>query len=408
MSRQRELPLNQAAPGSSGQFPCLPTELREGGIGLFGTGAAAGSSRTRPRIVVAIPVRNEELHIGRCLRALADQKAVLPDRVLLFLNGCTDGTEGRIRDVARGLNLDIAMVKRELRGAEANAGFARRLALRHAADGLDGQDVLMTTDADGQVAPDWIELNVESLRRGADAVCGRAEIDPDDALRIPQHLRDDDAKECRLATLLDELASLLDPDPSDPWPRHTESSGASIAVTVAAFRGAGGIPPVPSGEDRAFIASIRRFDGRIRHDPSITVTVSGRVQGRAPGGMADTIRRRIMQQDEFADPTIEPAGDRFRRLSLRAHARALWTGLRADSQVLAHALDTSEAVVDRAVSLPFFGLAWAALERECPRLRARRVRFADLTREIEAAVALRSRALEACAHRSYSNSRELV
>jgi GT2 family glycosyltransferase len=394
MSRLRDLPLNQGVSGSSRRSPCPISMRRDDGA--------------RPRVVIAIPVRNEEAHIGPCLRALAKQEAAQPDRVLLFLNGCTDGTEDRIRDVARDLDLNIILVKRDLRGAKANAGFARRLALRHAAHGLADDDVLITTDADGQVAPDWIESNLEWLRQGADAVCGRAEIDPVDALLIPPHLRDDDARECQLATLLDELASLIDPDPNDPWPRHTESSGASIAVTVAAFRGAGGIPPVASGEDRAFIEGLRRFDARIRHAPTVAVTVSGRMQGRAAGGMADTIRRRIVQQDEFTDSTIEPAVDRFRRLSLRAHARALWMGLRTDSQLLVQALDTTELTVDRALSSPFFGLAWAALERECPTLHAQRVRFADLTEEIGAAIALRAQAAEAYARQSSLPSPELV
>jgi hypothetical protein len=262
--------------------------------------------------------------------------------------------------------------------------------LQHAACGLAGQDVLMTTDADGRVAPDWIESNLASLRHGADAVCGRAEIDPIDALRIPRHLHDDDAREGQLASLLDEMAALVDPDPHDPWPRHTESSRASIAVTVAAFRRVGGIPPVACGEDRAFIDNLRQVDAPIRHAPSVSVRVSGRIQGRAAGGMADTIRRRIIQQDEFTDTSIEPAKDRFRRVSLRAHARALWVGIRTDWPSLAQALNTSGETVHRAFALPFFGRAWAALERDCPMLHPRRVRFSDLAAEIEAAIALRA------------------
>jgi GT2 family glycosyltransferase len=283
------------------------------------------------------------------------------------------------------------VVERSLLGARANAGFARRLALQHAARGLAGQDVLMTTDADGRVAPDWIESNLASLRHGADAVCGRAEIDPIDALRIPPHLHEDDARESRLASLLDEMAAVVDPDPDDPWPRHTESSGASIAVTVAAFRRVGGIPPVPCGEDRAFIDKLRQVDARIRHAPTVSVSVSGRIHGRAAGGMADTIRRRIVQQDEYTDTAVEPAGDRFRRVSLRALARAFWAGIRTDWKQLAHALDTTAETVRRALALPFFGCAWAALERACPVLHARRVRFSDLPAEIEAAIELRAR-----------------
>ena len=408
MSRLHELPVNRGLPASSRHFHSSPSTSHGDGARLLRTATAHGSPGTRPRIVVAIPVRNEADHIGPCLRALARQQAARPDRVVLLLNGCTDGTEARIQEAARSLDLDITIVKRKLHGARATAGFARRLALHHAASGLAAHDVLMTTDADGQVAPDWVALNLEWLRRGTDAVCGRAEIDPADALLIPQRLHEDDARECRLAGLLDQLACLIDPDPNDPWPRHTESSGASIAVTVAAFRRAGGIPPVPSGEDRAFIGKLRQLDARIRHAPSVTVTVSGRTHGRAAGGMADTIRRRIVQQDEFTDSTIEPAADRVRRLSLRAHLRALWTGLRTDRKPLIEALDTTASVVDRALSSPFFGLAWAALERECPKLQSRRVRFADLAAEIETSVALLAHAVEACQSQSSCTSLEFV
>ena len=408
MSRLRELSVNAGLAASSRHFLCPPSIRREHGARLFGTAAAHGSPGAPPRIVVAVPVCNEVTHIGPCLRALAKQEAAPPDRVVLLLNSCTDGTEACIREVSRGLDLDIAIVKRELRGAKATAGFARRLALRHAARGLGGRDVLLTTDADGVARPDWIAENLKSLRRGADAVCGRAEIDPADALLIPQHLHEDDARECRLATLLDELAALIDPNPNDPWPRHTQSSGASIAVTVAAFRRAGGIPPVPSGEDRAFIETLRRLDARIRHAPSVAVSVSGRTHGRAAGGMADTIRRRIVQQDEFTDPMIEPAGDRFRRLSLRAHARTIWMGLQTDRSRLARALDTTAVTVGRVLSLPFFGAAWAELERDCPVLRPRRVRFADLAAEIEQAVALLAHAVAASAHQISTPSLEFV
>ena len=108
--------------------------------------------------------------------------------------------------------------------------------------------------------------------------------------------------------------------------------------------------------------------------------------------MADTIRRRIVQQDEFTDSAIEPASDRFRRLSLRAHARRLWMGLYTDRSLLVQALDATKIIVDRALALPHFGLAWAKLERDCEVMQPRRVRFADLAAEIEAAFALRPHA----------------
>jgi hypothetical protein len=350
---------------------------------------AGESCPNAPRVVVAIPVRNEVARIQGCLRALARQEGAAADRVVLLLNGCIDGTRAAIEAIAPSLAVHVEIVERDLRGADATAGMARSLAVAHAAHGLAAHDVLMTTDADGAVAPNWVAANLAALANGADIVCGRAVIDWAEALLIPEHLHADDALECRLGTLIDEIAWLVDPDPHDPWPRHTEHSGASLAFTVAAWRRAGGIPPVPCGEDRAFVDRLHALDARIRHEPEVQVTVSGRIQGRAAGGMADTIRRRMVVQDEFIDSAIEPAADRYRRTSLRAQARALWSGSATNYQPLIEALGVEAAVIGQAFRHRHFGTAWKALERACPVLSPRRVRFSELPAQIAAAEALR-------------------
>ena len=114
------------------------------------------------------------------------------------------------------------------------------------------------------------------------------------------------------------------PDPADPWPRRTEGSGASIAIRASMLREVGGMPCVPSGEDRALIERLRLIDARVRHDPRISVVVSGRIEGRAQGGMADTMRRRILKQDEFVDHRIEPAWAAFYRLRMKRRISLLW------------------------------------------------------------------------------------
>jgi hypothetical protein len=160
------------------------------------------------------------------------------------------------------------------------------------------------------------------LRRGADAIAGRIEIDPVEAVLIPSRLHEDDARECAYADLLDQIDAAINPELSDPLPRHTEHSGASIAVTLSTYRRAGGIPPLALGEDRAFFAALRRIDARIRHAPEVRVMVSGRTMGRAAGGMADTIRRRMINPDETLDDRLEPALDALRRAELRRLTRA--------------------------------------------------------------------------------------
>ncbi|WP_457836115.1 hypothetical protein, partial [Staphylococcus aureus] len=78
-------------------------------------------------------------------------------------------------------------------------------------------------------------------------------------------------------------------------------------MSVAAWRRVGGLEPTPLGEDRAFADRLRRADCRIRHAPEVWVTVSGRIEGRAVGGMADTIRRRLSRPDTLLDDRLEPA-----------------------------------------------------------------------------------------------------
>jgi hypothetical protein len=250
--------------------------------------------------------------------------------------------------------------------------------------------ILLTTDADATVPSDWVERNVTTLLDGADLVCGRAILNETEAALIPKHLHDDDALECRLTALIDEMASIVDPDPADPWPRHTEASGASLGVWVTAWRRAGGVPPAPNGEDRAFVAALRRIDAWIRHDPAIAVAVSGRIIGRADGGMAETIRRRILRQDEFADDTLEPPADALRRMTLRARTRAVWERPRPDVQLAAD-LGMDPALMEQALLRPFFGAAWVEIEARSMLAARWRVRFADLPRAIATAEALLSR-----------------
>ena len=136
------------------------------------------------------------------------------------------------------------------------------------------------------------------------------------------------------------------------------------------------------------------------------MTVSGRTQGRAIGGMADTIRRRMVQQDEFTDAALEPAADRYQRLVFRNEARRLWIDRRAPIDALMEAVDLPPRTFRAALGAPFFGQAWAMLERASPVLTSRRVRFDELEAEIEHALQFRKQALEFMENQSHGH--ELV
>jgi hypothetical protein len=348
-------------------------------------------------VVVAIPAKNEAERIPACLRALAGGP-VAPDAAVLLANNCSDDTCAVAAGLAPELPYSLHVRPHHFPSALANAGNARRMVMQHAADLAGPRGLLLTTDADTIVTPEWVQRNLAALMQGADLVCGRVRLDAAEAAIIPRNLSDDDALECTLTELLDRTADRLDPDPADPWPRHTEASGASLAVTVAAFVQAGGVPAMASGEDRAFVRALGRIDARIRHDPTVVVVTSGRLDGRAPGGMAETIRRRMHQQDEFTDESLEPAVDAYRRIDFRRRVRRSWrrqlAGL-APAADLSADLGIPAARFRSMLNGRFFGAVWAEVESRTPFLLRRRVRFADLPREIAVARRLLTGAAEA-------------
>ncbi|GBR46303.1 glycosyltransferase [Gluconobacter roseus] len=269
--------------------------------------------------VVAIPVCNEEEHIIPCLLALAAQKDAL-DRVVLWINNTTDDTRNRALSLTGRLPFELETVTVSYDPAQASAGLARRDAMAHTAKTAAPDAILFTTDADSEVAPDWTENILAAFTQyPVEAVFGRVLLMPEEYRKIPPHLHEDEQAERAYGALLEQIGLMLRPEAHDPWPRHQEHSGASIAVTHEAWRRVGGIPHISSGEDREFYKALRRHGIPVRHDLEVRVYVSARLQGRAQGGMAETLARRLIAQDEYIDDAFEPVSRRLLRLR-REHA----------------------------------------------------------------------------------------
>ena len=247
-------------------------------------------------------------------------------RVVVFANNCSDRSASLARKLGAGLSLDVRVVEARLPPATAHAGAARRAAMDLAeawlveADESDG--VILTTDADSQVASNWIAENLAAFEAGAEAVLGRIDLDEEGA-DLPEALHRRGKFEDTYERLLTELSWLLDPLEHNPWPHHATISGASLGVTRTAYCRVGRLPRVPLGEDKALIALLSRQDARIRYCSTAHVVTSGRIHGRAPGGVADTLAIRSRDPDAFCDEALEPfpRGVRTRRLA-RAFATA--------------------------------------------------------------------------------------
>ncbi|MET7243900.1 glycosyltransferase [Methylobacterium sp. EM32] len=342
-----------------------------------------------PRCIVAVPVRNEVDRIGPCLRALAAQEGGAADGlgIVLFLNNCTDGTAEAVASLVPGLDVPVRVVVRDFAGAQ--AGWARREAMEAAAGWLEeaGTDgAILTTDADSRVPPDWVARNLAALAQGADAVAGTVALDAAEAARLPDALHARGRLEGAYEALLIALESVIDPVAHDPWPRHATRSGASLAVRLSAYRAAGGMPALALGEDRAFVAALLRADARVRHAPGLVVVTSGRLDGRAPGGCADTMRQRCAVPETPCDPRLEPLARALFRYAWRRRLRRLHgAGRLARTGSWAPWLRVPPAEARRIAGLPTLGAILAAVEAGSPLLSPRPLRPRALPRHILAA-----------------------
>ncbi len=339
-----------------------------------------------PSAVIAVPVKDEEARIEACLGALAGQMDVdFTDlAVVLLLNNCRDSTVERIRAVAGQLPFRIELREVDLPAPYANAGWARRLAMEAAADVVSPNGLILTTDADTLVETDWVAANRREIAAGADAVAGYVMADPTELILLPPEILERGSLEWEFQQLGAEMVARVDPDPNDPWPCHNQNCGASAAITAAAYRRIGGLPPRPVGEDRALFEMVRRVDGRIRHSLDVQVVTSARTDGRALGGLSDAIRLRG-EPDHACDEMLELTIVTFRRALWRRRLRALWTagGAQAIGESdWAERLRVSPRELRRACEPRCFGEIWAEIEAISPRLKRQLVTGRGLKREL--------------------------
>src|SRR4051812_32492097 len=172
--------------------------------------------------IAAIPVRDEEDRIEACLDALLAQrdlsgKTLPPDALglVLLLNNCSDRTAAIAHGRLAASGAPFAVVNVALPPSQANAGFARRLALDLAALWLEHagrcSGALLTTDADSRVPPQWLARNLPPIQAGAGAGAGRGTPEPPEEGLLPQQPIRQAARESPY-----EQAPRAPPAPTDP------------------------------------------------------------------------------------------------------------------------------------------------------------------------------------------------
>lgn len=311
-------------------------------------------------VAVTIPARDEAARIVPCLEAAAHS---LRGRggLVVVVNGSSDRTHARGAAWFEATGTPGVLLETPA-FVTGGVGQARREAVAACVPRLAPGAAVMTTDADSQVFPDWVDANLDELDR-ADLICGNVLPDPAEFARLPPIIAERGAIEGAYVALTIAARTMLDPVAHDPDPTHLSEPGASLAFRMALYEDVGGIPPVPSGEDRAFAAVADARGWRVRHSSLARVRTSCRLRGRAPGGMARALAARIEDDDPFADEMLEPAAQTLLRARLRAGLRQIYANGTASPAALG-------CIREALGALPRVRMRLSDLRRELPLLSA--------------------------------------
>jgi glycosyltransferase involved in cell wall biosynthesis len=296
---------------------------------------------------VIIPVKNEQQYLPRALHELIHQSDLDGTpldhsryEVLVLVNNSCDASAAVARSLAESystVRLHVAEV--DFPDDLAHVGHARKLLMDAACRRLQSigrhRGVIASTDADTIASPTWLAATLAEVERGADAVGGRIALTAESLRSLDPAARVYHLWDVRYRLLVCRCESWIDPVPGDPWPRHFQHFGASMAVTTDAYLRAGGLPARPALEDVALYEALFRIDATIRHSPLVRVGTSARLSGRTGFGFAVQLRRWAAMRRGGEAFLAESADALIHRLRLQRRLRSLWARSRRVPQALA-------------------------------------------------------------------------
>ncbi len=252
-------------------------------------------------ICAIVPVRNEAETLHSTLKALGKQidlygRRFDPKRyeIIVLANNCSDNSAAIANNfAAQNPDLALHVVEVILPPTSAYIGRVRKMLMDEAYHRLHSlgrkRGVIASTDGDSQISSNWIAANLYEINRGVDAVGGRITIHSNQRSTLHPNVKACYLREVGYRYLIAELESYLNPNLYDPFPRHFQHYGASLAVTVEMYALAGGLPPVRTPEDEAFYRALLRVNARFRHSPLVKVKTSARLTGRSEVGLANQL-----------------------------------------------------------------------------------------------------------------------
>ena len=183
--------------------------------------------------------------------------------------------------------------------------------------------LLNSGDADTLVASTWLAATLHELETGAEAVGGRI-LTQTPAAAEPCPVRRIQLRDAAYRVLLRQLEDKIDPCTADRWPCHHQHYGASLALTVRAYRKVGGMPVVPFLEDEALWQLLLQHDLPVRHSPHVQVYTSSRRCGRVEVGLSWQLREWENMTGQQQEPLVPCPHELVRVWRARRRLRAWW------------------------------------------------------------------------------------
>lgn len=263
---------------------------------------------------VCVPVRDEAERLPTLLLALAGQIEAKDYDVCLLFDGDQPGLQRQAQDLAGAAGLSLSC-RTMVRQPQANAGRARRAAMALGLETLGAHPaaLVLSTDADSVPAPDWVAANRRALRE-VDVVAGHIR-------REAYPVRPGRDRLERYLENLYRLERMVDPIDHEPPPGHPSLGGASLGFRAEVYRALGGFQTLATAEDTTLADAARRRGYRLRRDHKVQVTTASRLTGRAPGGLAEELRR---QNANTVAVRVEHPLDALARFRRSALARQLF------------------------------------------------------------------------------------
>ena len=302
--------------------------------------ANAFASLPPPRVrciaSIAMPARDEADRIGKAVRAIVAQRrldgaSLDPDayELLVLANGCADHTAEVVeRCAAEAPGHAVYVVRADAAAPESrHVGAARRAVMDAAAARMSDcstvHRAILTTDADSVVAADWVAHNLAALRT-ADAVGGRIVPDPLERAALPDAVRSELDAKTAYEFAVACLESAVDPLPYDPWPRHWQRCGPSLALRASTYARVGGLPPNERLEDLGLYRALLAVDARVRHSIRVRVVTSLRVAGRVAGGFGSEVAAMNAVANAGLTTLVEHPETTYETIVARASLRRWW------------------------------------------------------------------------------------